>query len=108
MGALTHLEEEVGPRARRHIVPLLTKGSTARDSRAPRCFLRALKWSYIRRGARSSCCIVASSADWGLWRWSLASVPRFGFWLVYWLLRLRADSGCVEPLAELRVSTLDW
>ena len=91
--------------ARRHIV---LKDRLRAILGPPDAFLRALKWSYIRRGARSSCCIVASSADWGLWRWSLASVPRFGFWLVYWLLRLRADSGCVEPLAELRVSTLDW
>ena len=91
--------------ARRHIV---LKDRLRAILGPPDAFLRALEWSYIRRGARSSCCIVASSADWGLWRWSLASVPRFGFWLVYWLLRLRADSGCVEPLAELRVSTLDW
>ena len=91
--------------ARRHIV---LKDRLRAILGPPDAFLRALEWSYIRRGARSSCCIVASSADWGLWYWSLASVPRFGFWLVYWLLRLRADSGCVEPLAELRESTLDW
>ena len=92
--------------ARRHIV---LKDRLRAILGPPDAFLRALEWSYIRRGARSSCCIVASSADWGLWYWSLASVPRFGFWfigccvcvLILGVLSLSQSSG-------YRLLTGDW
>ena len=109
MGALTHLEEEVGPRARRHIVPLLTKGSTARDSRAPRCFLRALEWSYIRRGARSACCTVSAlTGAFGVGPWRLCRALVSGWFIGCCVCVLTLGVLSLSQSSGNRLLTGDW
>ena len=92
--------------ARRHIV---LKGRLRAILGPPDAFLRALKWSYIRRGARSSCCIVSAlTGAFGVGPWRLCRALVSGWFIGCCVCVLTLGVLSLSQSSGYRLLTGDW